>query len=151
MARQAYTPVAARCGIVLLPRRTLCRYTAVDRRTDGPVKRPAARWRALRSLHALHERLSDGAIVAPYRVDARKCIAYLTIELHGSIPLALRPLIGNRIYGCDDCQLVCPWNKFAQMATCDDFDVRNGLDDAHLVDLFAWSADEFNRRFAGSA
>src|SRR5260363_293991 len=120
MARQAYTPVAARCGIVLLPRRTLCRYTAVDRRTDGPVKRPAARWRALRSLHA-------------------------------SIPLALRPLSGNGIYGCDDCQLVCPWNKFAQMATCHDFDVRNGLDEAHLVDLFAWSADEFNRRFAGSA
>lgn len=92
-----------------------------------------------------------GAIVAPYRVDARKCIAYLTIELHGSIPLALRPFIGNRIYGCDDCQLVCPWNKFAQVATCDDFDVRNGLDDARLINLFAWSADEFNRRLAGSA
>src|SRR5260363_207229 len=130
MARQAYTPVAARCGIVLLPRRTLCRYTAVDRRTDGPVKRPAARWRALRSLHALHERLSDGR--------------------HRG-PLPRRPITGNRIYGCDDCQLVCPWNTFAQMATCDDFDVRNGLDDAHLVDLFAWSADEFNRRFAVSA
>ncbi len=92
-----------------------------------------------------------GAIVAPYRVDARKCISYLTIELHGSIPVELRPFIGNRIYGCDDCQLVCPWNKFAQTATCDDFDVRNGLDHARLVDLFAWSADEFNQRLTGSA
>src|SRR5260364_251587 len=135
MARQAYTPVAARCGIVLLPRRTLCRYTAVDRRTDGPVKRPAARWRALRSLHALHERLSDGRHRGPL---PRRCAQMYCLSDH-------------RIYGCDDCQLVCPGNKCAQMATCDDFDVRNGLDDAHLVDLFAWSADEFNRRFAGSA
>jgi epoxyqueuosine reductase len=92
-----------------------------------------------------------GAIVAPYRVDARRCISYLTIELKGSIPEPMRPLIGNRIYGCDDCQLVCPWNKFAQAAPVDDFDVRHGFDDARLVDLFAWSEDEFDTRMQGSA
>ncbi|MGG1944751.1 tRNA epoxyqueuosine(34) reductase QueG [Trinickia sp. NRRL B-1857] len=92
-----------------------------------------------------------GAIVGPYRVDARRCISYLTIELAGSIPEALRPLIGNRIYGCDDCQLVCPWNKFAQAAPVDDFDVRHGLDRATLVDLFAWSAEAFDTRMQGSA
>jgi epoxyqueuosine reductase len=92
-----------------------------------------------------------GAIVAPYRVDARRCISYLTIELKGSIPLELRPLIGNRVYGCDDCQLVCPWNKFAQAAPVADFDVRHGLDRASLVELFDWSAEEFDTRLQGSA
>ncbi|KVC76970.1 epoxyqueuosine reductase [Burkholderia ubonensis] len=92
-----------------------------------------------------------GAIVAPYRVDARRCISYLTIELKGSIPEPLRPLIGNRVYGCDDCQLVCPWNKFAQAAPVADFDVRHGLDRATLVELFGWSADEFDARMQGSA
>ncbi|MEM5299040.1 tRNA epoxyqueuosine(34) reductase QueG [Burkholderia sp. JPY481] len=92
-----------------------------------------------------------GAIVAPYKVDARRCISYLTIELKGSIPLELRPLIGNRVYGCDDCQLVCPWNKFAQAAPVADFDVRHGLDRASLVELFAWSAQEFDTRMQGSA
>ncbi|KVN38955.1 epoxyqueuosine reductase [Burkholderia pyrrocinia] len=92
-----------------------------------------------------------GAIVAPYRVDARRCISYLTIELKGSIPEPLRPLIGNRVYGCDDCQLVCPWNKFAQAAPVADFDVRHGLDRATLVELFGWSADEFDTRMQGSA
>ncbi len=92
-----------------------------------------------------------GAIVAPYKVDARRCISYLTIELKGSIPLDMRPLIGNRVYGCDDCQLVCPWNKFAQAAPVADFDVRHGLDRASLVELFAWSADEFDTRMQGSA
>jgi len=90
------------------------------------------------------------AILGPYRLDARRCIAYLTIELKGSIPLELRPLIGNRVYGCDDCQLVCPWNKFAQRATLDDFDVRNGLDSATMVELFGWSEEEFNRKLEGS-
>lgn len=90
------------------------------------------------------------AIVAPYQVDARRCISYLTIELKGSIPVELRGLIGNRVYGCDDCQLVCPWNKFAQQATVPDFAVRNGLDDAMLVDLFGWSEEEFNHKLAGS-
>jgi epoxyqueuosine reductase len=91
------------------------------------------------------------AIVGPYRLDARRCISYLTIELKGSIPLELRPLIGNRVLGCDDCQLVCPWNKFAQRATLPDFNVRNGLDRATLVDLFNWSDDQFNHNLAGSA
>ena len=91
------------------------------------------------------------AIVAPYELDARRCISYLTIEHHGPIPEELRPLLGNRIYGCDDCQLVCPWNKYAQAASAPDFEVRNRLDDARLVDLFAWSEEEFDRRFEGSA
>ncbi|MDP3583794.1 MAG: tRNA epoxyqueuosine(34) reductase QueG [Thiobacillus sp.] len=90
------------------------------------------------------------AIVAPYTLDARRCISYLTIELKGSIPVELRPLIGNRIYGCDDCQLVCPWNRFAQTAELADFGVRNGLDSARLVDLFGWGETDFNDRLAGS-
>jgi len=91
------------------------------------------------------------AIVAPYKVDARRCISYLTIELKGAIPEPLRPLLGNRIYGCDDCQLVCPWNRFAQTTRESDFDVRNGLDGAGLAELFAWTAEEFDTRMAGSA
>jgi epoxyqueuosine reductase len=91
------------------------------------------------------------AIVAPYRLDARRCISYLTLELKGSIPVELRPLIGNRVVGCDDCQLACPWNKFAQRAGLSDFDVRHGLDQARLVDLFAWDEDAFNRNTEGSA
>jgi len=91
------------------------------------------------------------AIVAPYRLDARRCISYLTIELRGSIPVELRPLIGNRVFGCDDCQLVCPWNKFARIATEADFAPRHGLDEAQLVDLFQWSEAEFLERTAGMA
>ena len=91
------------------------------------------------------------AIVAPYLLDARRCISYLTIELKGSIPIALRPLIGNRIYGCDDCQLVCPWNRFAKMTSEPDFEVRNGLDDVSLVELFAWDENEFREKMSGSA
>ncbi len=90
------------------------------------------------------------AILGPGRLDARRCISYLTIELKGSIPEELRPLIGNRIYGCDDCQLVCPWNKFAQRAVLADFDERNGLGEAGLVTLFGWDEEEFNRRMEGS-
>ena len=92
-----------------------------------------------------------GAIVAPYELDARRCISYLTIELKGSIPEALRPLIGNRVYGCDDCQLCCPWNRFAQDTGEADFAVRNGLDAADLVTLFAWTEAQFDARLAGSA
>ena len=93
-----------------------------------------------------------GAIVAPYELDARRCISYLTIELPGVIPEHLRPLIGNRVYGCDDCQLACPWNRFAQTAAENDFRaVRHGLDRATLVELFAWSEGEFETRMAGSA
>ena len=91
------------------------------------------------------------AIVAPYRLDARRCISYLTIEHHGGIPVELRPLIGNRVYGCDDCQLACPWNKFAVPGVETDFAVRNGLDDAALVELFAWREADFHERLAGSA
>ena len=91
------------------------------------------------------------AIVGPYRLDARRCISYLTIEHFGSIPEELRAAIGNRIYGCDDCQLVCPWNKYAQASDDPDFATRNGLDDAALVELFAWTEEEFNKRFEGSA
>jgi epoxyqueuosine reductase len=91
------------------------------------------------------------AIIAPYQVDARRCISYLTIELKGSIPEALRPLIGNRIYGCDDCQLACPWNKFCQLTREPDFAVRHGLDEAKLSMLFQWSEEEFDAKLAGSA
>jgi epoxyqueuosine reductase len=92
-----------------------------------------------------------GAIVAPHRVDARRCISYLTIEHAGPIPLELRPLMGNRIYGCDDCQLACPWNKFAGRSPLPDFDVREGLAGSQLVTLFGWSEAEFLRRTEGSA
>ena len=90
------------------------------------------------------------AIVAPYKVDARLCISYLTIELRESIPVELRPLIGNRIYGCDDCQLVCPWNRFAQTTPETDFLPRHTLDDISLLELFAWSETEFLKRTEGS-
>ncbi|MDR1648260.1 MAG: tRNA epoxyqueuosine(34) reductase QueG [Zoogloeaceae bacterium] len=89
------------------------------------------------------------AIVAPYRLDARRCISYLTIEHAGAIPLALRPLIGNRIYGCDDCQLVCPWNRFAPAGDAT-FAPRAGLDTASLLELFAWTEAEFGARLEGS-
>lgn len=90
------------------------------------------------------------AIRGPYQLDARRCISYLTIELKGSIPEDLRPLVGNRVYGCDECQDVCPWNSFARPGTEADFAVRNGLDRASLVELFAWSETEFDQRMAGS-
>ena len=90
------------------------------------------------------------AIIEPYKLDARRCISYLTIELKGSIPEPLRPLIGNRVYGCDDCQLICPWNKYAVATGEKDFAVRNGLDNSSLVELFNWSKEEFDTRLAGS-
>jgi epoxyqueuosine reductase len=91
------------------------------------------------------------AITAPYRLDARRCISYLTIEHEGAIDEELRPLIGNRIFGCDDCQLVCPWNKFARRTDEPDFRTRNDLDKASLAQLFAWSEEDFLRRTEGSA
>jgi epoxyqueuosine reductase len=91
------------------------------------------------------------AIVAPFVLDARRCVSYLTIEHQGAIPEPLRPLIGNRIYGCDDCQLACPWNKYARTAAVEDFQVRNGLDGAGLAALFAWTQSEFAQRLEGSA
>ena len=91
------------------------------------------------------------AIVAPYLLDARRCISYLTIELKGPIPVEFRPLIGNRVYGCDDCQLFCPWNKFAQPTGETDFAPRHGLDAAELVELFNWNEAEWLRKTEGSA
>lgn len=92
-----------------------------------------------------------GAIVAPHRLDARRCISYLTIEHAGPIPEALRPLMGNRIYGCDDCQLACPWNKYAQRAQVPDFDTRSPWSDASLLSLWAWDEATFLQRTEGSA
>jgi epoxyqueuosine reductase len=91
------------------------------------------------------------AIIGPYQVDARRCISYLTIELRGSIPVEFRKAIGNRIYGCDDCQLVCPWNRFAHNSEEQDFRTRHGLDNATLIELFNWTEQEFNEKTAGSA
>ena len=90
------------------------------------------------------------AILAPHKLDARRCISYLTIEHAGAIPLDLRPLIGNRIYGCDDCQLICPWNKFAQRSTLPDFDERQGLTGQQLSTLFAWTEEDFLKFTEGS-
>jgi epoxyqueuosine reductase len=120
-------------------------YTDLPLAPDGPV-----------SSHCGHctaciDACPTKAIVAPFELDARLCISYLTIEHHGSIPAALRPAIGNRIFGCDDCQLVCPWNRFATPSQAPQHVVRNGLDNAALTDLFGWTADEFERRTRGSA
>ncbi len=91
------------------------------------------------------------AIVAPYRLDARRCISYLTIELKGAIPLPLRPLVGNRVFGCDDCQIACPWNRYAQVSAEPDFRVRHGLDGPRLVACLGWSEAEFLSRTEGMA
>ena len=120
-------------------------YTDLPLPVDAPVTEHCGQCRACIDV------CPTQAILGPYRLDARRCISYLTLELKGSIPLDLRPLIGKRVVGCDDCQLVCPWNKFAQRATLADFDVRHGLDRATLVALFAWSADDFSRNTEGSA
>ncbi len=92
-----------------------------------------------------------GAILAPWQLDARRCISYLTIELHGPIPVDLRPAMGNRIYGCDDCQLACPWNRYASEAAHPDFKVRHGLDAPRLSELFGWTEAQFLARMQGSA
>lgn len=91
------------------------------------------------------------AIFAPYQLDARRCISYLTIEYKGSIPVELRSLMGNRIFGCDDCQLICPWNRFAKSTQEKDFHPRHGLDGANLITLFAWTEEEFSKKTEGSA
>jgi len=90
------------------------------------------------------------AIIGPYKLDAGRCISYLTIENKGPIPTELRPMIGNRVFGCDDCQLVCPWNRFAKHSNEDDFSPRHGLDQASLVELFLWSEEAFLKRSEGS-
>ena len=144
LARQAHAAADARHGLVFLPGRNLYEPAAAG---DGPGIRPLRRL-----ARACIGACPTGAIVAPYELDARRCISYLTIELPDAIPEDLRPLIGNRVYGCDDCQLACPWNRFAQVAGERDFAaVRHGLDRASLVDLFAWTEEEFRTRMEGSA
>jgi len=120
-------------------------YTDLPLPTDAPASAHCG------SCSACIPACPTGAIVAPYQLDARRCISYLTIELQGSIPEPLRHAVGNRIYGCDDCQLVCPWNKFARAASHPDFHVRHGLDAPRLAQLFGWSAAQFEQRMRGSA
>lgn len=103
------------------------------------------------SCSACLEVCPTNAFVDPYQLDARKCISYLTIELRSSIPTELRPLMGNRVFGCDDCQLICPWNKFTKPSSEQDFKPRHGLDDAELTELFLWSEEEFETKTRGSA
>jgi epoxyqueuosine reductase len=119
-------------------------YTDLPLPTDSPVRPHCG------DCSACIEICPTKAIVAPYRLDARRCISYLTIELAGPIPEPLRPLLGNRIYGCDDCQLVCPWNRFARVTGEPDFLPRQGLDRAELLALFAWNEAEFLERTQGS-
>ena len=118
-------------------------YTNLPLPPDAPIKPHCG------SCQRCMDACPTAAIVAPYEVDARLCISYLTIELVGAIPVELRPLIGNRIYGCDDCQLCCPWNSFAKLGD-PDFAVRNGLDATRLTELFSWTEADFNSRLAGS-
>jgi epoxyqueuosine reductase len=119
--------------------------------TDLPLPADSAASAHCGSCSACIPACPTGAIVAPFQLDARRCISYLTIELDGPIPVELRAALGNRIYGCDDCQLVCPWNKFARAAAHPDFRVRHGLDAPRLTGLFAWSAAQFEQRMRGSA
>ncbi len=114
-----------------------------------PVDKPATEHCG--DCHACLDICPTQAIVAPYQVDARRCVSYLTIELHGSIPEELRPLIGNRIYGCDDCQIICPWNRFAKLTNEKDFNPRHRLNTQELLDVFAWSGQEFLDKTEGSA
>ncbi|QKT04692.1 tRNA epoxyqueuosine(34) reductase QueG [Ectothiorhodospiraceae bacterium 2226] len=118
--------------------------------TDLPLPADAPATFHCGTCSACIEACPTGAIVAPFQVDARLCISYLTIELHGAIPEPLRPLIGNRIYGCDDCQLVCPWNRFATPTAEADFLPRHGLDNASLVELIGWDEGTFLARTEGS-
>lgn len=120
-------------------------YTNLPLPVDEPVSPHCG------NCHACLDVCPTQAIIAPYRLDARRCISYLTIELHGVIPLEFRPLIGNRIYGCDDCQLVCPWNRFAKTTTLEDFRIRHGLDTPELTTLFLWNEEEFLNRTEGMA
>ncbi|NGP51936.1 tRNA epoxyqueuosine(34) reductase QueG [Thioalkalivibrio sp. XN8] len=119
--------------------------------TDLPLPADTAPSAHCGSCTACLDACPTAAIVAPYELDARRCISYLTIEHEGAIPVALRPALGNRIYGCDDCQLVCPWNRYAQFAATRDFRARDNLDAPVLAELFAWSETDFLARMEGSA
>ena len=118
--------------------------------TDLPLKPAIPATNHCGTCRACIDVCPTDAIIAPYRLDARRCISYLTIELTGPIPVEFRRAIGNRIFGCDDCQLCCPWNKFAQLTTEPDFAPRHGLDAGHLVSLFAWTREEWETRTLGS-
>ncbi|HEX9875518.1 MAG TPA: tRNA epoxyqueuosine(34) reductase QueG [Gammaproteobacteria bacterium] len=119
--------------------------------TDLPLPTDAAATDHCGTCRACLDVCPTQAIVAPYELDARRCISYLTIELRGPIPEELRPGIGNRIFGCDDCQLFCPWNKFARLTRESDFKPRHGLDTAGLLELFAWSEADWSHATEGSA
>jgi epoxyqueuosine reductase len=119
--------------------------------TDLPLAPDAAASAHCGSCSACIPACPTGAIVSPQQLDARRCISYLTIELHGAIPVEFRRMLGNRIYGCDDCQLVCPWNKFARAAAHPDFKARHRLDSTALAELFSWSEQQFLARTQGSA
>jgi epoxyqueuosine reductase len=119
--------------------------------TDLPLPADGGKSEHCGTCQACIDACPTGAIVAPYELDARLCISYLTIELGGAIPEHLRPLIGNRIFGCDDCQIVCPWNRFAQATAEPDFEPRHGLDAPKLIVLFDWSEADFERFTEGSA
>jgi len=114
--------------------------------TDLPLPQTGAGANHCGTCRACIDVCPTDAIVAPYQLDARRCISYLTIELHGPIPVEFREAIGNRVYGCDDCQLFCPWNKFAVPTAEDDFRPRHGLDDSSLAELFGWSESEWQAR-----
>ena len=119
--------------------------------TDLPLPADVPATEHCGTCHACIDACPTGAITGPHQLDARRCISYLTIELRGSIPVELRPAIGNRIFGCDDCQLVCPWNRFASPSAERDFGVRHRLDDVALCELFRWDEAEFDRNTRGSA
>ena len=120
-------------------------YTDLDLEIDQPVENHCGRCTACIDV------CPTQAIVAPYVVDARRCISYLTIEHHSAIPVEFRTAIGNRIYGCDDCQLVCPWNRFARLSQEADFQPRHGLDKISLLDCYSWSKEDFDLKMQGSA
>jgi len=151
-------PLAAQAGLGwigkhtnLLNRRAGSWFFLGELYTDLPLEPDTGSTDHCGSCTACIDVCPTDAIVAPYQLDARRCISYLTIELKGSIPVGFRKAIGNRIYGCDDCQLFCPWNKFAQPTGEADFAPRHGLDHAALADLFAWTEPEWLDRTAGSA
>ncbi len=119
--------------------------------TDLPLPADTPATEHCGSCRACIDACPTAAITGPYELDARRCISYLTIEFRGSIPVEFRPALGNRIFGCDDCQIACPWNRFSSPSPEDDFRVRHGLDDAALCDLFRWDEAEFDRKTRGSA
>jgi len=149
--------LAARAGLgwrgkhtLLLNRETGSWFFLGELFTDLPLPLDAPITDHCGTCRACLDACPTAAFTGPHELDARRCISYLTIELKGSIPEELRPLLGNRIYGCDDCQQACPWNRFAPLTAEADFLPRQGLDHATLIDLFAWDEAAFNERLAGS-